>query len=99
MQLGQGPLQLRVVRPAIFPYVPIGHGKHIDELEVEYVPGLQRTQLDIPAWIHEPAGQDVGEAVDDGADAQTVSDFDVQFVVIPKEQFEQVVHGARPEEE
>ena len=39
------------------------------------------------------------EADDDGADAQTVSDFDVQFVVIPKEQFEHLVQGAKPVEE
>ncbi len=100
MQLGQGPLQASVVRPAVFPYVPFGHGKHIDELKVEYVPGLQRTQLDIPAWIHEPAGQDVGVTAVDGADAQTVSDFDVQFVAIPVgQEVLQGVQGAKPLEE
>ncbi len=99
VQLGQGPLQASVVRPAVFPYVLIGHGKHIDEFEVEYVPGLQSTQLDIPAWIHEPAGQDVGVADDDGADAQTVSAVALQFVVILVVQVLQGVQGAKPVEE
>lgn len=70
MQLGQGPLQASVVRPAVFPYVPLGHGKHVDELEEEYVPGLQRTHFDIPTWIQEPAGQGRGKA-DGERDADT----------------------------
>ena len=49
MQLGQSPLQSSVVRPALLPYVPIGHGVHSVEFAEEYVPGLQRTHRVIPA--------------------------------------------------
>ena len=61
VQLGQDPLHASVVSPAMFPYVPIGHGLQSCELAEEYVPGLQRTQLVIPFWIHEPAGQGRGD--------------------------------------
>ena len=37
--------------PTLIPYDPIGHGEHIDDPAVEYVPTPQTLQVEEPAMI------------------------------------------------
>ena len=53
----QEPEQEAVVRPVVFPYVPLLQGRQCEKLEADHVPTGHSVGNEVPLGHSEPAGQ------------------------------------------